>query len=144
MSTTLGFGSNLANAKPLSLTFVGATDNDMRDALESPSVSLGRAKSATVTIIWPSSVDPAKPTGAFAVQCTSVCDASGNPDWTGAVAITECSDAIVVAGQPNGTGGAGRLRLRNLPMTDAYLRIIYTPTSGGAGVVPTATVYLRT
>ena len=136
----LDFGPNAANGASLSLTMTGTSAHDMSEALTSDIVYLGRRKLITVTASWPESTGAAKPTGVIALQNSSTLGADGLPDANTWQTISECSDATIVAGQPDGSGTAGVLKWRNVTMGDSHLRAIYTPTGGGAGVELTITV----
>ena len=137
----LDFGPNAANGASLSLTMTGTSAHDMSETLTSDTVYLGRRKLVTVTASWPASTGDAKPTGVIALQNNSTMGADGvTPDASAWQTISECSDAAIVAGQPDGSGDAGVLKWRNVTMGDSHLRAVYTPSNGGAGVELTITV----
>jgi hypothetical protein len=138
--STRNFGPTFAHDKPLALVMTGTSANDMSEALTSEIVDTGRATLVNVTASWPASTGAEKPTGAVSIQANSTTDTAGNPIAGTWQTIPQCLNADIVAGQPDGSGSAGVLTWRNIPWGDSHMRTIYTPTSGGTGVVLTVSV----
>lgn len=104
---------------------------DMSLTRTSARICLGKRKTYGVTVSWPATpTGGTHPSGSFAIKENG---GEGTSTWD---TIAECSDADFIAAQPTGTGAAGGFTVKDVETTNSYVEVIWTPTSGGAKVVP--------
>lgn len=110
---------------------------DMSANRTSGNINIGNAEKFGVTILWPSSVGAARPTGKFWIKTNKTNDTDGY------ALIEQCQTALaaewptVTAAQPAGDGAAGKFDIDNIETAGPTVQIGYDATGGGTGVAPT-------
>jgi hypothetical protein len=104
---------------------------DLSAARTSPAIYIGKAGSYGVDVAWPATPGGGtNAAGVFAIQENASESAAR---WE---TIAFCSTDAYLASRPSGNGVLGGFCVKNIKTTSPYVRVIYTPTSGGAGVIP--------
>jgi hypothetical protein len=109
---------------------------DMSAARATSALYIGKAGSYSVDISVPATPDGGtNAAGTFAIQ------ENGTNDDTRWETVPICLEAAFVAFQPTGTGAAKAVLVKNIATSCPRVRVIYTPASGGADVVPAVCIY---
>lgn len=116
---------------------------DLSGNRSSNAIYIGKARMLRVAFLWPASSGGARPTGKFWIKTNVTQDTDG----FGLIEQFQESQAAywpaISAAQPVGDGIAGKLDLDNIETCGEYVQLGYEATSGGAGVVPTAYIYVK-